>query len=926
MGCFQRLFGNPATVLAIYLGLSALFTYNLVKWALEKPRPSTFVQVSIYLIIWVVCTSLAYLQASHALSPSWLPDRPCLFVLMATIWWSRAVCFLVALPCSCLLKLRHRSSRNSGGAVAMPELEGGQVQALPREPPVHGVRRVLTAEDIPAYVQPDDSWQHGVMAECAVCLDEVEKGQMVKRLPLCLNEKQSAWNHQRNKDKIATVEVSLRSAANKLSSALHSSANSKASPAWLSRGGCQGHSVGTPPNAGSAKRVVISLQGVTGKFHSEDIGPALRSLISRTAMERRPSFDSASAGSLLYDNRGFLHEVQHSEAERCLEVRGSAVNYPGIPRFRPRFASKIAFTLEDIEERRELLTNNALIITEEDPFIVIFSKSSTRDIVYDADRVVDGLVELRFHAWDLDRFGETTNVLFHVKLSIEGIPQHAWFQEIADKVLCDEAVIHHVEEATRRRIDQRAYVYWALTQDPSCIPQNVYLTLTKHISDPRRDAQIHFVRPRNMEELIVDGRVQWRYFNWQFGRPDGDLDEHELHPPLWYCGPSREPRWHPRDDDEGDRDEKRLRARGSFHRVSSWMDDHGSSNERQLERDRGSGWYKGESSHRKKRANNPTSQELNCVQKPPHMHLQSGYERPSDAIIITSTEQVTQPRNTHHVNPLRNSKEFEIVPELMPLPLHVEHTIDEVENRVTDKSDMLGNAAQKSDATTNKARELGTGNTRITNGTQMSSAHDPHCNKTTAANAILLQTGGANNVEAGTEIGGTPKTVSPHRMDPEIQEQGHALEEVLCLFKNANTTPLSDFVLKTLVHKNNASVHNAKTVVEEGSGSKKPRASPRLKKKITQGKSIINRAQKIVAKKCGILEDDQELDDLTIQEYLNIYNKPLTDEVVQAIKTFTDVANEKKKKKDKRMKKRETTTISRKKGQKEKLVPCGAII
>ncbi|KAK3156476.1 hypothetical protein QOZ80_2AG0107740 [Eleusine coracana subsp. coracana] len=187
MGCFQRLFGNPATVLAIYLGLSALFTYNLVKWALEKPRPSTFVQVSIYLIIWVVCTSLAYLQASHALSPSWLPDRPCLFVLMATIWWSRAVCFLVALPCSCLLKLRHRSSRNSGGAVAMPELEGGQVQALPREPPVHGVRRVLTAEDIPAYVQPDDSWQHGVMAECAVCLDEVEKGQMVKRLPLCLN-------------------------------------------------------------------------------------------------------------------------------------------------------------------------------------------------------------------------------------------------------------------------------------------------------------------------------------------------------------------------------------------------------------------------------------------------------------------------------------------------------------------------------------------------------------------------------------------------------------------------------------------------------------------------------------------------------------------------------------------------------------------
>lgn len=77
-----------------------------------------------------------------------------------------------------------------------------------------------------------------------------------------------------------------------------------------------------------------------------------------------------------------------------------------------------------------------------DPYIVIFAESSASDVVFVAGRARDRPIELSFHAWDLDLLGDRVNLPFHIKLNIEGIPQHAWFQEIASKVLCDEAIIH----------------------------------------------------------------------------------------------------------------------------------------------------------------------------------------------------------------------------------------------------------------------------------------------------------------------------------------------------------------------------------------------------------------------------------------------------------------------------------------------------
>jgi hypothetical protein len=87
-------------------------------------------------------------------------------------------------------------------------------------------------------------------------------------------------------------------------------------------------------------------------------------------------------------------------------------------------------------------------------FILIFSEKKARDVVFAADRLIDGPVELSFSSWELDEFGERAIIPYHVKLSIEGLPQHAWNQETTENVQGDEAVIHHVEEVTRKKIDQ----------------------------------------------------------------------------------------------------------------------------------------------------------------------------------------------------------------------------------------------------------------------------------------------------------------------------------------------------------------------------------------------------------------------------------------------------------------------------------------
>jgi hypothetical protein len=81
--------------------------------------------------------------------------------------------------------------------------------------------------------------------------------------------------------------------------------------------------------------------------------PALRSS-PKSVMARHISVGNAST-----------HRDREIQPE--MEARGSAFNFPGNPRFRPRVAFKTALTSADMEERKRLLTNYALLVKEEGP-------------------------------------------------------------------------------------------------------------------------------------------------------------------------------------------------------------------------------------------------------------------------------------------------------------------------------------------------------------------------------------------------------------------------------------------------------------------------------------------------------------------------------------------------------------------------------
>jgi hypothetical protein len=66
----------------------------------------------------------------------------------------------------------------------------------------------------------------------------------------------------------------------------------------------------------------------------------------------------------------------------------------------------------------------------------------------------------------------------------------------------------------------------------------------------------------------------------------------------------------------------------------------------------------------------------------------------------------------------------------------------------------------------------------------------------------------------------------------------------------------------------------------------------------------MKKAQEVIAKKCGVLDEEQDMDNLTLQKYLNLYKQPMSDASLDAITTLSEAVQElKKKKKDKKKKK-----------------------
>jgi arsenate reductase-like glutaredoxin family protein len=114
--------------------------------------------------------------------------------------------------------------------------------------------------------------------------------------------------------------------------------------------------------------------------------------------------------------------------------------------------------------------------------------------------------------------------------------------------------------------------------------------------------------------------------------------------------------------------------------------------------------------------------------------------------------------------------------------------------------------------------------------------------------------------------------------------------------RNASTEPLSSFGLPTPHHKRKITVEPDG---EEANQQNKVKKSAKMKEKNSKNMSINKLAQEVLAQNCGIIREDEDLDDMTLQQYIDMYEHPLNEESLQAILKLTEVATEKKKKKEK---------------------------
>jgi hypothetical protein len=194
MDCFFRVFGLAIANL-VCVGGTGLLINSLVHRARTPHRTRDMVVLSLFFVIWVGISACVYPAFCAVLFPWSALGRVLAPPLRAAAW-------LLGLPCRCARTVAGsvvRRLRSSGGGAArgvLPQFVvqgrqggGGGIYVLAREPPVRGGARVVAVDDIPAYEQHHGEKRPpgGASSVCAVCLGEVEDGEMVKRMPGCLH-------------------------------------------------------------------------------------------------------------------------------------------------------------------------------------------------------------------------------------------------------------------------------------------------------------------------------------------------------------------------------------------------------------------------------------------------------------------------------------------------------------------------------------------------------------------------------------------------------------------------------------------------------------------------------------------------------------------------------------------------------------------
>jgi hypothetical protein len=222
-------------------------------------------------------------------------------------------------------------------------------------------------------------------------------------------------------------------------------------------------------------------------------------------------------------------------------------------------------------------------------FLVIFSEERFRQSATRQQRIEDRGRVFNFAPWNEGREAEEAQLEFRVNLRIEGIPPHAWGEDVAALILGRSCAIHYVEEHTRWRERTRRYDLWAWCANPCKIPKKVWLTISNtNAEQPPVDVQVHHDPPTGLKHALIykvfphlavvedlsfingdsgqggpPNRKRHRELLWRYGEPDsqGEGRGHRE------GGHGRnEQRYRRRDDDD--------EGRGGYHRrhrsTSAW--------------------------------------------------------------------------------------------------------------------------------------------------------------------------------------------------------------------------------------------------------------------------------------------------------------------------------------------------------------------
>jgi hypothetical protein len=142
--------------------------------------------------------------------------------------------------------------------------------------------------------------------------------------------------------------------------------------------------------------------------------------------------------------------------------------------------------------------------------------------------------------------------------------------------------------------------------------------------------------------------------------------------------------------------------------------------------------------------------------------------------------------------------------------------------------------------------------------------------------------------------------------------QSQETPDTLASFERATTRPLTPPLLQlppsTRTDEVVKQIEQPKNKERSKSAT---RSSPRFKNNAKKRKPAIQLAQEMLAKKWAILDVEKEMEDLTLQQYINIYRKSLSQATIMAVRKLMEVAKMKKKKKRETIKKKKVKSSNK---------------